>query len=93
MPAYAYRCCDCGPFDVVRPITEPDSGQSCPACGQGASRVFTVPAVRQVAPGLARALGAQERSAHEPSVVSDVPAARRAPRPPRDPRQARLPRP
>ncbi|MET0695095.1 MAG: hypothetical protein ABWY56_14265 [Propionibacteriaceae bacterium] len=49
--------------------------------------------MRQVAPGLARALGAQERSAHEPSVVSDVPAARRAPRQPRDPRQARLPRP
>lgn len=40
MPAYDYRCTQCGDlFEVVRPMGE-NSDQSCPACDSPAIRVF-----------------------------------------------------
>jgi len=88
-----YRCPSCGPFDVVRSMAESDPGHDCPDCGAASRRLFSPPAVRQVAARVASALGAQERSAHEPQVVTDVPASRRPSNVTTDPRHAALPRP
>jgi putative FmdB family regulatory protein len=93
MPTYAYRCPSCGPFDVTCSMREVAPGRACPECTTASPRVFSAPAVRRVAAPLARALGAQERSAHEPQVVNDLPAARRPSGITTDPRHARLPRP
>ncbi|CNE32000.1 putative regulatory protein%2C FmdB family [Mycobacterium tuberculosis] len=90
---YRYRCAECGPFDVVRPIGTAGDAERCASCGGEASRVFTAPLVARMPRPLARALGAQEASAHEPRVVGRVPDAPRRPAPPPDPRHARLPRP
>ncbi|RJL32723.1 FmdB family zinc ribbon protein [Bailinhaonella thermotolerans] len=92
MVAYAYRCGDCGPFDVTRPMGEAAAEEDCPECGGPARRVFTGPSFARTPRALARALAAQEKSAHEPEVVTRAPAAR-PPAPPADPRHARLPRP
>lgn len=93
MPSYRYRCDGCGPFEVRRSLTEPDTGQCCPACDRRARRVFEAPAVRGMASGMRRALEAQERSAHQPAVVGTPPSSRRATPVSTDPRHARLPRP
>jgi putative FmdB family regulatory protein len=93
MATYRYRCTGCGSFDVTRPIGEALPEEPCQACGDQALRVFTPPMIARTPVALARALRAQEASAHEPRVVGAVPAARRGPAPPADPRHALLPKP
>ncbi|MEV0380353.1 zinc ribbon domain-containing protein [Nonomuraea sp. NPDC050643] len=93
MATYAYQCADCGPFEVRRPIGTAEPAEPCADCGAPASRVFTPPLLARTSPAEARALRAQEASAHEPRVVDGVPPARRGPAPPPDPRWAGLPRP
>ncbi|MBR7827223.1 hypothetical protein KDK95_12975 [Actinospica sp. MGRD01-02] len=93
MAIYQYQCTDCGPFDVSRPIGQALSEEPCEACAEPARRVFTAPMLTRTSAALARALGAQEASAHEPRVVTEVPPARRGRSPASDPRHARLPRP
>jgi putative FmdB family regulatory protein len=94
MATYPYRCPGgCGSFDVVRPIGEALPEEPCAACGEPSRRVFTAPMLARTPHSLARALRAQEASAHEPRVVGEVPAAaRRGPAPPTDPRHALLPK-
>lgn len=93
MATYRYRCAACGPFELTRPMGAAAAAEVCSECGGPARRVFTVPSLSRTPRPLARALAAQEASAHEPQVVQRVPPARRSPAPPRDPRHARLPRP
>ncbi|MFB4306810.1 FmdB family zinc ribbon protein [Actinomadura sp. GTD37] len=93
MAIYQYRCAECGPFDVSRPIGTAGPAEPCAACGGAAPRAFTPPLVARTSRPLARALDAQAASAHEPRVVGRVPAAPRRAAPPADPRHALLPRP
>ncbi|MFF0160596.1 FmdB family zinc ribbon protein [Streptomyces sp. NPDC005263] len=93
MATYRYHCADCGPFDVIRPIGRALSEEACEACGDQARRVFTAPMLSRTSTPLARALRAQEASAHEPRVVTEVPPSRRRPAPHADPRHAQLPKP
>lgn len=71
MPVYAFTCEDCGPFDVMRPMDEAAAAASCPSCGIRARRVFTPPGLALMARPLRGALDAEEKSAHEPDVVSE----------------------
>ncbi|WP_371673266.1 hypothetical protein OG985_39820 [Streptomyces sp. NBC_00289] len=93
MTTYQYRCPGCGPFDVIRPMGRALTEEPCAMCGERSRRLFTAPMLPRTSAPLARALRAQEASAHEPRVVTDLPPARRRPAPAGDPRQARLPRP
>jgi putative FmdB family regulatory protein len=93
MATYSYRCAGCGPFDVIRPIGRALPAEPCAMCGDQARRVFTAPMLARTSAPLARALRAQEASAHEPRVVTEVPADRRGPAPAADPRHAQLPKP
>lgn len=70
MAVYAFSCADCGPFDIVRPMGQADSAACCPGCGGDARRVFTPPGVARVEKSVRRALEIEEKSAHEPAVVS-----------------------
>jgi putative FmdB family regulatory protein len=90
---YQYRCAECGPFEVSRPIGTAEAAEPCAACGDRSDRVFTPPLLARTPRPLARALSTSEASAHEPRVVGRVPEKRRAPSPPADPRHALLPRP
>ncbi|MBF8191267.1 zinc ribbon domain-containing protein [Nonomuraea sp. K274] len=93
MATYAYRCPDCGPFEVRRSFGTAEPAEPCAGCGEPAPRRFTPPLPARTSPARARALAAQESSAHEPRVVGEVPPAGRRPAPPPDPRWATLPRP
>ncbi|MFC9974536.1 FmdB family zinc ribbon protein [Spirillospora sp. NPDC127200] len=90
---YEYRCPECGPFTVGRPMGGALPDAPCPGCAAPARRVFGAPSLSRTPRPLARALAAQEQSADRPRVVEGVPPARRPPAAPADPRQARLPRP
>jgi putative FmdB family regulatory protein len=94
MPTYQYRCGACGRFDLVRPMAQVAAFSPCPDCGAPARRVFGLPGVNFVDPGIRNALDASARSAESPDVVAGVPGrARRATPITRDPRHAKLPRP
>ncbi|WP_445188155.1 FmdB family zinc ribbon protein [Pseudonocardia sp. Cha107L01] len=93
MPTYGFRCGRCGPFDVRRAMADLSELERCPHCAEPASRVFGAPALRAGDPGMRRALDAQERSAHQPAVVTSTPPSRRRTPVSTDPRHARLPRP
>jgi putative FmdB family regulatory protein len=93
MATYQYRCAECGPFTVKRPIGEAQPEEPCETCGHESRRVFTSPMLTRTPAPLARALRAQEASAYEPRVVSEVSASRRGPAWSRDPRHALLPKP
>ncbi len=69
MPLYEFVCRECGPFEERRSLEEPREMVSCPGCGAGARRVYSVPGVKRIAPGLSGAMDRVEKSAHEPEVV------------------------
>jgi putative FmdB family regulatory protein len=70
MPVYAFRCETCGAFDVMRPMAEASVPTQCPDCGDEARRVFSPPGLALVAKPLRRALDSEEKSAHEPDLVT-----------------------
>jgi putative FmdB family regulatory protein len=67
MPLYAFDCAGCGPFELRLPA---GAASRCPACGGEARRVFTPPGLARMGRPLRRALDMEERSAHEPAVVT-----------------------
>jgi putative FmdB family regulatory protein len=71
VPLYAFMCDGCGPFDVARPVAEAGEPTACPECGAQARRVFTPPGLSLVARPMRRVLDLEEKSAHEPDVVTE----------------------
>ena len=71
MPVYEFTCESCGSFDLVRPMAEAGVAAACPICGVEARRVFTPPGLALLARPMRRAFDAEEKSAHEPDVVSE----------------------
>jgi putative FmdB family regulatory protein len=71
MPIYAFTCARCGSFELMRPVEEAAAPVACATCGEDARRVFTPPGLARVARPMRRALDLEERSAHEPGVVTE----------------------
>jgi putative FmdB family regulatory protein len=70
MPIYAFSCPRCGSFELMRPVEQAAAPLACAICGEDARRVFTPPGLARVAKPIRRALDLEERSAHEPGVVT-----------------------
>ena len=70
MPIYAFACEACGEFDVTRGVADAAAPAACPACGAIARRVFSPPGLARLVKPLRTALDREEKSAHEPEVVS-----------------------
>jgi len=70
MPVYVFSCRDCGPFELSRPMAQAGKAAHCPACHREARRVFTPPGLARLVKPLRTALDREEKSAHEPEVVS-----------------------
>jgi putative FmdB family regulatory protein len=70
MPVYAFRCETCGAFDVMRPMAEASAPARCPGCDDEARRGEHPPGLALVAKPLRRALESEEKSAHEPDLVT-----------------------
>jgi putative FmdB family regulatory protein len=70
VPIYSFTCEACGAFDVVRPVVEASAAARCPRCAGEARRLFTPPGLSVLAKPLRAARDMEEKSAHEPDVVS-----------------------
>jgi putative FmdB family regulatory protein len=93
---YEYRCKRDGAFEVMLPIGTAPPSVACPQCEHRAARVFSSPMMSLVPRPLAAALDHEEKSRHEPDVVTSLPRApahQRTPVAPLTPTLARLPRP
>ena len=71
MPIYAFTCGPCGPFEVTRGMAQSAAPTSCPNCGAVARRVFTPPALALLSKPVRGLLDLEQKSAHEPAVVSE----------------------
>lgn len=79
MPIYDFHCERCGPFSVLRSIAERDRPGACPACGEGASRLVSAPALALMSASSRNAHATNERAAHAPrhAGAGDAPARHR----------------
>jgi putative FmdB family regulatory protein len=67
MPTYDYHCAGCGGFDAYRSMAQRNDPADCPACGQGAPRVFAAAPRLALLDGSTRAaMDTNERARHEP---------------------------
>lgn len=78
MPVYEFLCESCGPFEERRSFESTAEPMSCPKCGDGARRVYSMPATKRMPAGLSKALDRSEKSASEPEVVRRRPAGRQS---------------
>jgi putative FmdB family regulatory protein len=76
MPLYDYHCPDCGEFRAWRPMREAGDPADCPECSRAATRVMVAPNLALVAGHTRVAHQRNERSAHEPRVMSREQLAR-----------------
>jgi putative FmdB family regulatory protein len=93
---YEYRCARDGAFEVSRPIGTAPASIACPACAGEAARVFSSPMMSLAPRVLVAALDHEEKTRHEPDLVTSLPPAparRRTPVLPLTPTLRRLPRP
>jgi putative FmdB family regulatory protein len=93
---YEYRCERDGAFEVARPIGTAPTSIACPVCARDAGRVFSSPMLSLAPRALVAALDHEEKTRHEPDLVTALPPARapkRTPVLPLTPTLRRLPRP
>jgi putative FmdB family regulatory protein len=70
MPLYDYQCASCGDFRVWRRMSEAGAPVDCTNCGAAAARAVVAPNLALMNPHSRIAHQRNEKSAHEPQVVS-----------------------
>jgi putative FmdB family regulatory protein len=70
MPLYEYACGEHGVFETHRPVAEFDESSACPTCERSCSRVLSATCVRFVGAFERVARDRNERSQHEPKLVT-----------------------
>ena len=70
MPQYEFHCEHCGSFECWRPLEEASRPMICPQCQTVARRVYTAPGLVRTPPALAQARYSEEKSMHEPEVIT-----------------------
>jgi putative FmdB family regulatory protein len=70
MPIYEYECDEHGLFEARRPIAEFDAPGRCPTCALPSRRVLSAPRLRLVDRSDRVARDRNERSQHEPALVT-----------------------
>ena len=73
MPIYGYDCDSCGPFTEMQPMSRASEPMPCPDCGEPAPRGISAPFIANMDPNNRTAHQRNEKSAHEPRVVSGKP--------------------
>lgn len=94
MPSYSYRCAEGCRFDAIYSMTEVPSETECRTCGSVARRAITAPHLSAAGRSSYGVIEHAAKSAHEPPVVTSLPAAGPSRRQPvtRNPLHAKLPR-
>lgn len=74
MPNYDFRCAEGCLFEASYSMTQVPQHVACPACGQDARRLMSAPYLAATNSAAFRVIDSVARSAHEPPVVSSLPA-------------------
>ena len=96
MATFEYRCEQDGMFEITRPIGSAPKTIACPVCKREARRVFSAPMLTSIPRSLVAARDHEEKTRHEPDVVTSLPSTGARKRPamlPLTPTLRRLPRP
>lgn len=80
MPHYSFRCAEGCTFDVSYSMADVPSATTCPACGGAARRRVSAPYLSRAGDSAYQLIDRTARSAHEPEVVSRLPAVGAPPR-------------
>lgn len=80
MPAYEFRCGECGPFELLGSFSQAREGAYCPECGEPARRVYSMPGVVSISGVQKKARLLNERGA-EPKVLKNPANDTAAPKP------------
>lgn len=72
MPLYDYNCETCGPFRQFRSISDRAAPIACEHCGASVERLLTAPQLNLMSSNNRIAETRNEKSAHEPNVVTMV---------------------
>jgi putative FmdB family regulatory protein len=80
MPRYLYECETCGPFRAWARMNECLKPMECPACQTPRPRVIAAPFIARMKAAERIAHARNERSAHEPMVMSRQELERSGPR-------------
>ena len=70
MPLYDYACEACGEFRAWQPMSQSAAAADCPTCGDPAMRSVASPFIASMNPNTRIAHQRNEKSAHEPQLVS-----------------------
>lgn len=70
MPLYDYHCAECGGFRAWRRMSEAGDPIPCPSCDEPAVRSVVAPSLALMPSNNRTAHQRNEKSAHEPKVVS-----------------------
>jgi putative FmdB family regulatory protein len=70
MPLYDYHCPECGDFRAWRPMSEAREPADCPSCDGTAGRAVAAPNLALMPANNRTAHQRNEKSAHEPKVLS-----------------------
>ena len=70
MPLYSYDCSDCGPFRSWNPMSQAAAPAPCPTCDRPGARAVAAPFIANMNPHSRIAHQRNEKSAHEPQVMS-----------------------
>ena len=70
MPLYDFTCPRCGPFRAWLRMSEAEAATPCPECGNEAGRTVAMPFLALMNSNTRTAHARNERSAHEPRVMS-----------------------
>jgi hypothetical protein len=80
MATFLYRCPADGTLEMHWPVGTAPRQVPCPACGGGASRVYTAPLVSRGSRSAVALIDRTERTRYEPEVVTGPPPAGRSSR-------------
>ena len=70
MPIYEFECSDHGDFELSRPIAQMREPAPCPTCGALGKRLLSAPNLATGSVIGRRAAAVNERSQHEPRIVT-----------------------
>ena len=70
MPLYGYDCPRCGPFSAWGSMAAHEQPADCPCCGGASPRMVAAPNLSCANPTVRLAHQRNERSAHEPRLVT-----------------------
>jgi putative FmdB family regulatory protein len=70
MPIYEFECREHGVFELTRSVAEAREDAPCLACGIAARRILSLPSFSKMPRAIVKAHDVNERSRHEPRVVT-----------------------